>query len=357
MSDIEFVVHQRIGHITLNRPAALNALTFAMLKAMRAQMEDWAADANVKAVLVRGAGEKAFCAGGDIRAIREDFLAGNRANPQFFAFEYAFDYYLHHYPKPYIACMHGVVMGGGMGIAQGSPLRIVSDNTRMAMPETAIGLFPDVGASYFLSRLPGALGSYLGVSGTHLRAADALYAGLADIYIPSAKLPTIDRVLHDWQGADGSSADLRQALHSLGQDRLPDAPLASLRPAIDQHFSHDSVTKIMRSLREETRDEFRTWAEQTHDSMGKRSPLAMCITLEQLRRAKSLALADCFRMELNLILRTLERGDFIEGVRALLEKNAARWQHARVEDVSAEDIEAAFSPLWDQYSHPLAALR
>ena len=357
MSDILFEVRDGIGHIALNRPAALNTLTFAMLKAMRAQMEGWANDSNIAAVIVRGTGEKAFCAGGDVRAIRENYLANNGANAAFFAFEYAFDYYLYHYPKPYIACMHGVVMGGGMGIAQGSRLRIVSDNTRMAMPETAIGLFPDVGASYFLSHLPGALGIYLGVTGAHMRAADALYTGLANLYAPATKLEAIDAVLHDWQSASGSDADLLGALQSLGQTSLPDAPLAPLRAAIDQHFARDSVPQIMQSLRSETRDEFRTWAEQTVDAMGKRSPLAMCVTLEQLRRGRSLTLADCFRMELNLIVRTLERGDFIEGVRALLEKNAARWQHARAEDVTAADVDAAFHPLWDRYSHPLTSLK
>jgi enoyl-CoA hydratase/carnithine racemase len=306
---------------------------------------------------VRGAGEKAFCAGGDVRSIRENYLAGNTLNAAFFAFEYAFDHYVYSYPKPYIACMHGIVMGGGMGIAQGSRLRIVSDHTRMAMPETAIGLFPDVGASYFLSRLPGGLGNYLGVCGTHLRAADALYTGLADLYVPAAKLEAIDAVLHDWQSTRANSTDLQQALQSLGITTLPDAPLAALRPAIDLHFAQPSVPLIMQSLRAEARDEFRTWAEQTLDTMSKRSPLAMCVTLEQLHRGKTLKLADCFRMELNLIMRTLEHGDFMEGVRALLEKNSARWQHARAEDVSPQDVAAAFAPLWNQYSHPLTSLK
>jgi enoyl-CoA hydratase/carnithine racemase len=351
VSDTLFEVRNRIGYITLNRPAALNALTFDMLKSMHAQMQTWEHDADVLAVIVRGSGEKAFCAGGDVRALRENFLAGNAVNAAFFALEYAFDHYLHHYPKPYIALMHGIVMGGGMGIAQGARLRVITDSTRMAMPETAIGLFPDVGASYFLSRLPGALGPYLGITGAHIRAADILYTGLADLYVPSAQFDALDATLQDDPGSRAPAA-----LRALGSPTLADAPLAQLRPAIDQHFSANSLPQILQSLRDETRQELRAWAEQNLEVMSKRSPLAMCVTLEQLRRGKTLSLADCLRMELSLIHRTFERGDFMEGVRALLEKNQAQWRHARVEEVSSAAIDALFAPVWDQYSHPLSSL-
>jgi enoyl-CoA hydratase/carnithine racemase len=356
VSDTLFEVRDQIGYITLNRPAALNALTFDMLKAMRAQMEAWARDADVRAVIARGAGEKAFCAGGDVRAIRENFLAGNTVNAEFFAFEYAFDHYLHHYPKPYIALLHGIVMGGGMGIAQGAQLRIVTDSTRMAMPETAIGLFPDVGASYFLSRLPGALGPYLGISGAQIRAADALYAGLADLYVPAAQFEQLEVALQARQNSSALDFDVLGALRALGTATLPDAPLARLRPAIDEHFSAQSLPAIVKSLGAETRAELQTWAHETLAALGKRSPLAMSVTLEQLRRGKTLSLAECFRMELSLIHRTFECGDFMEGVRALLAKEHARWQHARIEDVTASALEAAFSPAWNVYSHPLASL-
>jgi enoyl-CoA hydratase/carnithine racemase len=346
-----------IGYFTLNRPAALNALTFDMLKALRARLDEWARDPNVHAVVLRGAGEKAFCAGGDVRAIRASFLQGSKEFETFFAFEYALDHFIHRYPKPFIALMHGIVMGGGMGLAQGAALRIATESTRMAMPETTIGFFPDVGGSYFLSRLPGGLGAYLGLTGHQIRAADVMYCGLADVYFTAEDFARIETTLNTLNATHGDAllAALRERA-SLSSTSVPTpAPLAQLRPAIDQHFSHVNVPTILASLRQETREDFRDWAQATLEVLAKRSPLMLCVTLEQLRRGKNLSLEDCFRMELNMLYRSFERGDFLEGVRALLvdKDHAPRWLHPRVEDVRADEIAGFFEPRWEAYSHPL----
>src|SRR6202521_72525 len=193
-AEILFAIRNGCGHVTLDRPAALNALSFAMIQALARQLQAWADDPQVRAVLVRGAGGKAFCAGGDIRALYDSFKAGQTGHALFFAEEYKLDYFIHRYPKPYIALMDGVVMGGGMGISQGATFRVVTERTRLAMPEVGIGLFPDVGASYFLSRLPGCLGSYLALTGVQVRGADAVYARFGDVFLPP-------------EGIDGLTAD------------------------------------------------------------------------------------------------------------------------------------------------------
>src|ERR1700723_855767 len=245
-------VINRIAFITLDRPAALNALNLDMIVQLRTALCEFAVDPDVYAVLIRGAGEKAFCAGGDIRAIYE--AAKNAHGPQliFFETEYPLDYLLYSYPKPYIALIDGIVMGGGMGISQGSRLRIVGDRTRMAMPEVAIGFFPDVGAGYFLSRLAGALGPYLALTGVQLRAGDALYTGLADLYLPPASLLELESELGalTWdfdrsqdprapqvaRAAQDARAAVEGVIHRLA-GAAPPAPLAALRPAIDEHFA------------------------------------------------------------------------------------------------------------------------
>jgi enoyl-CoA hydratase/carnithine racemase len=320
-------IHSRVATVTLNRPAALNALSFGMLQDLAGWLDAWEKDDRVRLVVLRGAGEKAFCAGGDVRALHDSFKSGSRAHQEFFEVEYALDYRIHTYPKTIVAVMDGIVMGGGMGIAQGATVRIVGERTRMAMPETAIGLFPDVGGSYFLSRAPGKVGVYLGLAGPTLRAADALYSGLADVY-----------------AGPGSPA--------VGE-------LEALRPAIDQHFARDSVAAIVDSLQKESRPEFRAWAEQTLAALSKRSPTMLNVTLEQLKRGAQLSLADCFRMELNLIHGCFEQGDFLEGIRALIveKDNQPRWRPGRLAEVTRPAVDAFFDPRWKPAQHPLASLR
>lgn len=347
-----------IATATLNRPAALNALSRDMVLELHAKLREWADDPQVKAVVIRGAGEKAFCAGGDIRALHRSFTTGGTLHNEFFAIEYELDYFIHRYPRPCICLMDGIAMGGGMGIAQGAQVRIVTDKTRIAMPEVGIGLIPDVGASYFLSRLPGALGLYLALTGIQVRAADTLYAGLADVYLPAHALTRMDDTLRQVQWSDDPRADVGNALRSLGTTRLPDAPLAVVRPAIDRHFRHGDVAAILQSLRTESSPEYSAWAQQTLATMATRSPLTVAVALRQLQRGKTLKLPECFRMELGLVRHCFERGDFIEGVRALIvdKDNNPRWRHGNTEPVPETDVDAFFQDPWSGRTHPLARL-
>jgi len=318
-------VRGHVATVTLNRPGALNALSFGMLEELTRLLDAWEHDDRVRTIVLRGAGDRAFCAGGDVRALREGFMAGSRLHHEYFAVEYALDYRIHTYPKTIAALIDGIVMGGGMGLSQGARLRIVGSRTRMAMPETAIGLFPDVGGSYFLSRAPGKLGIYLGLAGPTIGAADAIYCGLADL-------------------------DVSQA---------PGTPeLAALRPAIDQHFAHATVEAIVASLEGEQRAEYRDWAARTRAALAKCSPTMLAVTLEQLTRAAKLSLADCLRMELNLVHGCFDQGDFVEGIRALLveKDNRPRWHPASLAEVTREAVDRFFAPRWTAAQHPLATI-
>ncbi len=354
-------VRNRIGFITLNRPAALNALSLGMIKDLRSTLEQLACDSNINAVLIRGAGEKAFCAGGDIRAIYESYQNADALHREFFLTEYPLDYLMHSYPKPYIALIDGIIMGGGMGIAQGSRMRLAGERTRMAMPEVAIGFFPDVGASYFLSRLEGSLGAYLALTGVQIRAADALYVGLADAYLPRAGVDALDPELNALVWPDSRSAD-RAAIASLIQKLAvrdpPVAPLAQFRPAIDEHFAASSIPMILMSLEAEGRPQFLEWARSTLDLINTRSPTMLAVTLEQLKRGKSMTLAQCLRMELGMVRQSFMQGDFIEGVRAMIidKDNAPEWHPQHIEEVTQEQVEEIFTDPWAGATHPLATL-
>jgi enoyl-CoA hydratase/carnithine racemase len=351
-------IRNHVAFITLNRPAALNALSFEMIVELRALLGRCAGDAEVRAVLLQGAGEKAFCAGGDIRALYQSFKDSGSLHHEFFIAEYELDYLLYSYPKPYIAVMDGITMGGGMGLAQGSKLRIVGERTRIAMPEVGIGLFPDVGASYFLSRLPGALGTYLALSGLQIRGADAVYARLADVYLAPAAVRSLAADLSALTWTDDNSADVRRLVHARTAQGLPAPSLSVLRPAIDFHFSHATVPDILASLDEESRAEYRDWAQQTATLMRGRSPTMLCVTLRQLQKGKSLELAACFRMELGMVEQCFEQGDFVEGVRALLvdKDNLPRWNPARLDEVTDAAVDAFFRERWRGANHPLADL-
>ena len=356
--EVLFEVRNHVGLITLNRPAALNALSHTMVREMYTQLQAWARDPSIYAVVVKGAGGKAFCAGGDVRAVRASFIASTSMHREFFIDEYRLDHFIHRYPKPYIALMDGIVMGGGMGIAQGASLRVVTDRTRMAMPEVAIGFFPDVGASFFLSRLPAALAAYLGLSGTTIGGADAVHAGLADLYVPSAALDDLDTAFASLRWSADHPADIHGVVRALRAGDSPKPPLADLRPAIDLHFSHSDIPSVVESLRTESRAAYAEWARHTLETMTKRSPLMMAVTARQLARGRTMNLADCFRMELGMLRHSMEQGDFMEGVRAVLvdKDNTPRWNPARTDDVTEEMIAAFFRDAWTKATHPLADL-
>ena len=357
-------IKNRIGFITLDRARALNALSLDMVRTLAALLREWQHDDDVVAVVIRASTERAFCAGGDIRFFHQVGTAGPAGGSalleDFFSEEYALNHLIYHYPKPYIAFMDGIVMGGGMGVAQGGPqsrLRIVTDKTAMAMPEVHIGLFPDVGGSYFLSRAPGKLGAWLGLTGQTIGAADALYADMADVCLPSSALPELLSALES-QPFD-SSADVTALVRTYAAPYVaafnPEASmLAAHREEIDRHFGHDTVVAIVASL-ESDGSEF---AQKNLAALKRGSPLLLCVTLEQLRRGADMTVADCLRMERTMVRHSFESTEVLEGIRArVIEKdNAPQWSPATLDEVSAAQVAQYFSPVWPAYAHPLRDL-
>ena len=317
--DVLVEVRNHIGHLTLNRPAGLNAITLPMVRSLQRQLDAWALDPHVHAVVLRGAGEKAFCAGGDIRSLYDSFKNGQTLHEDFFVEEYALDLTLHHYRKPVLALMDGFVLGGGMGLVQGADLRVVTERSRLAMPEVAIGV--------------------------QIRAADALYCGLADWYLDSNKLALLDQRLDDLKWGDAPLKDLQGVLAKLGVQHLPDAPLAELRPAIDHFFALPDVPSIVEQLRAVSLGDSREWAISTADLLQTRSPLAMAVTLEMLRRGRQLSLEQCFALELHLDRQWFERGDLMEGVRALIidKDKTPRWNPPTLPALDAGHVASFFS--------------
>ncbi|MDP2243782.1 enoyl-CoA hydratase/isomerase family protein [Pseudomonas sp.] len=349
MSDVEApvlaTVRNRIGHLSLNRPAGLNALTLPMVRLLLQQLHAWEQDPQILAVVLRATGEKAFCAGGDIRMLYDSHKSGDNKHEIFLEEEYALDEYIHTYPKPIMALMDGFVLGGGMGLAQGATLRVITERTRMGMPEVGIGFYPDVAGSYFLPRLPGELGIYLGVSGIQVRAADALYARLADWCIASEQITELDRCLDNMSWTSHPREALRTLLATLAVSKLPGSELKALRSAIDEYFALPDLASIRAALLAETRPEFQDWAEETVKVLDSRSPLAMAVTLELLRRGRKLPLADCFAQELHLDYQWFDKGDLMEGVRALIidKDKTPRWNPATLEELDPARVQAFFN--------------
>jgi enoyl-CoA hydratase/carnithine racemase len=353
-------VRGQIGVLTLNRPSALNALSLAMVRDITAVLLAWRDDDSVQAVLMRGAGRPGkppgFCAGGDIRYFHQAALAGDPSLEDFFTEEYSLNHLIHTYGKPTIVLMDGITMGGGMGLAQGASLRVVTEHSKLAMPETNIGLFPDVGGGWFLSRCPGYLGEYLALSGQVLGAADAMDAGLADVFIPSAQLPGLVESLTDQPMPQGEQA--LAAVRARAQPAQA-ASLAAEQPRIERHFAAPSVLAIATSLASDDS----AWAADTLKTLRQRSPLMMAVTLEQVRRARHMTLSDELRMERGLVrqsfhLRPGAASETVEGIRALAvdKDHSPRWQPACIEDVDAATVEAYFAAPWPPHAHPLRHL-
>ncbi|MES2296255.1 MAG: enoyl-CoA hydratase/isomerase family protein [Pseudomonadota bacterium] len=352
-------VANRTGTITLDRPKALNSLSLEMVRALTQILLDWREDPAIDAVVITSSSAKAFCAGGDIRFFHDCGHAtptgGSALLEDFFTEEYALNHLIHFYPKLYLALMDGVVMGGGMGIAQGGPdcrLRIVTEGTRMAMPEVNIGLFPDVGGSYFLARAPGKTGYYLGLTGLTIGAADALYVGLADLFVPQAQMPALQDLIAATPGAQ-----LRDAIAAFAapfQGQAGAGALAAERGSLDGHFGQSSVEAIMASLASDG-DAF---AHKARAAMAQRSPLMMCVTHELLQRGSDCGVADCLRMERNLVRHNFEHGEVLEGVRALVidKDNAPKWSPPTLAEVSVDMVERFFTPVWPAHAHPLRHL-
>ena len=322
----------RAGRILLNRPAALNALDLPMIRAVAAALAEWRDDPAVHLVVIEGAGERAFCAGGDIRALRQHQLDGDRPPiDTFFAEEYALNAAVATYPKPYVALIDGVCMGGGIGVSVHAPYRVTTEHAIFAMPETAIGFFPDIGASFFLPRLPGRIGYYLGLTGARVRGADAAHAGLATQFTPRAALPALAAAL----AADGIAA---LAAHAAP---LPPFTLAPHRAAIDRCFAAPTIPELFACLTAEDG----TWAADTLAALRAVSPSALFWTRRLLAEGETRTLAQCLAAEFALGRTTMRHPDFVEGVRAMVvdKDRTPRWSPARMEDVSSADIAALFA--------------
>jgi len=366
-SDILSEVRGQVGFITLNRPKALNAMSLQMVRDLTAVLTAWRDDAGVLAVAIRGSNKAGrpgtpeslfggFCAGGDIRFFHQAALNADSALDTFFTEEYRLNHLIHNYPKPYIAFMDGVVMGGGMGISQGAQVRIVTEYTKMAMPETSIGLFPDVGGGYFLSRCPGSVGEYLALTGAVIDADEALAYGLADIKLPAASQPALWQQLGQQDFAGASGVDQWIATHLIVSDARPEMADSQF----DQYFSLARVKHIVDALEAAKDDE---WAQKTAAVLRKRSPLMLHVTLEQIRRAKSMSLADDLRMERSMVqhcfyLRPGAASETVEGIRALaIDKDyTPQWQPSRIEDVKPQMVQAFFASPWTAEMHPLRDL-
>ncbi|MDE2515158.1 MAG: enoyl-CoA hydratase/isomerase family protein [Rhodospirillales bacterium] len=326
----------RAGRILLNRPKALNALDLPMLRAIAAALEDWRDDPCVHLVLIEGAGGRAFCAGGDIRALRQNQLDGTpERNRLFFSEEYALNAQIAEYPKPFVSLIDGVCMGGGIGVSVHGAYRVASEHAMFAMPETAIALFPDIGASYLLPRLPGVLGMYLGLTGARVTGADAVHAGLATHFTPRAALPDLAAAL----ARDGVAALAAFAAP------LPGFTLAAQVPAITRCFSGDTLAAILAALEAETTGAQAEWARHTLETMAHLSPSSMSWTLRLLRDGAGRTLRQCLAAELALGVRVTAHPDFIEGVRAMVvdKDRNPRWQPARIDQVDAAAIATMFA--------------
>jgi enoyl-CoA hydratase len=353
-----------LGLITLNRAQALNALSLAMIRDLSTLLQAWAADPAIQAVVLLGAGREgkpaAFCAGGDIRFFHQAASSGSAESlaelGAFFTEEYRLNHLIHHYPKPTIALMDGVVMGGGMGISQGAKLRVLTEHSRLAMPETNIGLFPDVGGGYFLSRCPGRSGEWLALSGQAIGAGDAIELGLGDVFVQSAELPPI---IEAFRHGVMDSAEHVVATVMERVDLAPDPQHWEARGRIDRHFGQATLAAVLASLAADPD----SWAQDTLAVLAKRSPLMMAVTLEQLRRARDLSLAEDLRMERDLVhhcfhLRPGSASETVEGIRALAvdKDHAPRWNPATVDEITPQMVAAFFASPWAAGQHPLRDL-
>jgi len=334
--EIVFSRANGIGAVLLNRPKALNALTLEMSHALEDRLRGWVVDDGVKAVLVRAAGERAFSAGGDIRRLYEAGKSGGDYPYRFWADEYRLDALIKHYPKPYIALIDGIVMGGGVGISVHGSHRVVTEHALFAMPETGIGLFPDVGGSYFLPRCPGRTGLYLGLTGARLKAADLLHAGIATHYVSRARLEALEHAL----AGDGAGVD--EVLAAFAEDPGP-APLTLESAEIDRLFVGDSLATVVSALAAAASP----FARRQAEALASKSPTALLLTFRQLRDGAELAFDDCMRMEWRMVSRVpKELPDFYEGVRAAVidKDNKPRWSPARLEDVDPAMLDRFFAP-------------
>ena len=354
----------KLVRVTLNVPATLNSLTLQMVDQLQAKLEMWRDDPAIAGIFLEGAGDKAFCAGGDIQALYDDVTAtpgGPCAYAEnFFLREYLLDYTLHTYPKPVISWGHGIVMGGGLGVMAGASHKVVTEKTRIAMPEVGIALFPDVGGSWFLNHMPGKAGQFLALTGASINAADAIYTGIADRFIGSERREEVFEALlrQKWQVDEAANhALVRHILRPFAEQSVSQCPggqvephLGSIATLCDGDDVHEVIDNI---LSQQTQD---PWLSAAKKSMGRGSPLAALVAFRQLVETRHASLREVFQAELVLATNIMRYPEFAEGVRALLidKDRKPAWRYTATRDVPAEVVDSFFSAPWEQ--HPLADL-
>ena len=322
---------------TLDRPKALNALTLEMARDFDAALVAAAADDACRAVLIKGEGDRAFCAGGDIQRLYHAGRAGEAYPRDFFHDEYRLNARIHHFPKPYVALMDGIVMGGGVGLSVHGGLRVVTERLMLAMPETGIGLFPDVGGGYFLPRLPGEAGMFMALTGARIGHADALALGIGDAYVPSAWLVDLEAVFRAEPPGDLAAA--RALVARFAEDPGP-GRLDPVRGEIDRLFAGGSVGAILAALAADGGE----WATKQRDIIAAKSPTSLLITLRQIRAGAGLSFNDVMRMEFRMALACVAGHDMYEGVRAVVidKDQSPGWSPAGLDEVTAGDVARYF---------------
>jgi enoyl-CoA hydratase len=343
--DILFGREGGVATVTLNRPRALNAFTLEMYRRFDPMLRGWTENPDVRAVMIQGAAGRAFCAGGDVRAIYDAGRGIDGADPaltsRFFSEEYALIRHIHRLPKPYIAIIDGIAMGGGMGVSVNGRFRIATENALFAMPETGIGLFPDVGATRFLNLCPGFIGRYLGLTGWRNGVADAVYCGFATHFVPRDRVPALIDALASGQRIENTLAAFYTA--------PSDAPLRTRRAAIDRCFAGATVEAILAALKTEAAGggPDAAWAAETHASLLTKSPTSLKLALRQLTVGRDCDLEAALALEYRLTQHVMENHDFYEGVRAALvdRDQQPRWQPASLAEVTDAIIASYFTPL------------
>jgi enoyl-CoA hydratase len=331
-----------VGIIRLNRPKAINAMTLEMSEGIDAALDRFEADPAVAAVVLEGAGERGLCAGGDIRGLYESSRAGGDLGKRFWRQEYVMNARIAKFPKPYVAFMDGLVMGGGVGLSAHARHRVVTEKTKLAMPEVGLGFFPDVGGTWLLSRSPGEIGTYFGLTGQTMNGPDAIYARFADAVVPSAKLTALRDTLVNL-GARANTADVKAAIDGFATGETS-GPVAALRPQIDGWFAHDRMQDIIAALQQDGSE----LAAATLRTLNEKSPRGMVVTLKLLRLARgSTSLEQCLVREYRAALQVFASDDFREGVRAaVIDKDRnPRWSPSRIEDVTPAMVAPYFAEI------------
>jgi len=324
------------GFVTLNRPHALNAATDNMVRQLARQLDLWENDSAIDRVVVRAAGDRAFCAGGDIRALYEQYKSGDvQKSIDFWRVEYTLNHRIKHYPKPYVALIDGIVMGGGVGLSIHGTHRVAGDKYSFAYPEVGIGFFPDVGATHLLPRLPGKIGIWIALTGWRVNADDAIYSGLATHRIASSQFPELERALT----TDESVSEILKTF-SISRHK---GKLEADHPLIDRIFTLPSVEEILGALDGEMNE----FASQLARAIRQKSPLSLKIAFEQVQRGGSLDFAEAMQTEFRIVNRVAREPEFYEGIRAVVidKDNAPKWNPPSLEAVSEEKVKSYFAPL------------